>query len=115
MLKKWIYLMSFGALASGSGTLLAQHEHHAGHAMPAAAASTSFEPTEATVKKVDKAGGKVTLSHGPLKNLGMPPMTMAFKVKDGKTLASLKEGDKIHFVAEQSGNDYLATKIQKAK
>ena len=100
-------------LMNHSGMVHAQHDHHAGHTMPAAQSST--EPTEATVKKVDKAGGKVTLSHGPLKNLGMPPMTMAFKVKDAKALASLKEGDKIRFVAEQAGTDYLATKIEKAK
>jgi len=94
---------------------MTDHSGHAGHAMPVAQASTEANAsTEATVKKVDKAGGKVTLAHGPLKNLGMPPMTMVFKVKDAKVLGTLKEGDKIRFVAEQAGNDYLATKIEKA-
>ena len=34
--------------------------------------------TEAEVRKVDKAHGKVTLKHGEIKNLDMPPMTMVF-------------------------------------
>lgn len=104
----------FGALLAASGIALAQHDPHAGHAMPGAAQGAA-EPTAATVKKVDAKGGKLTLAHGPLKNLGMPPMTMVFKVGDAKVLGGLKEGDKIRFVAEQAGNDYLATKIEKVK
>lgn len=91
-----------------------EHSGHGGHAMPVAA-STVVEPTDATVKKVDPASGKVTLSHGPLKNLGMPAMTMAFKVKDAKALAQLKAGDKIRFVAEHVGHEYQATSIEKLK
>ena len=33
----------------------------------------------ATVKKVDTAQGKITLDHGPIKNLDMDGMTMVFK------------------------------------
>ena len=101
-------------LLLNSGIGIAQHEGHAGHAMPTAG-QTSAEPSEATIKKIDKAGAKVTLAHGPLKNLGMPPMTMVFKVKDAKVLGAFKEGDKVRFVAEQSGSDYFAAKLEKAK
>src|SRR5687768_16657087 len=38
--------------------------------------------TNAEVRKVDKAAGKVTLKHGPIGNLEMPPMTMVFRVKE---------------------------------
>ena len=34
------------------------------------------------MRKVDKAGGKLTLKHGEIKSLDMPPMTMVFEVKD---------------------------------
>ena len=96
--------------------VFAAKDDHSGHAMPGAAMSTAItEPVDATVKKVDKAAGKVTLAHGPLKNLGMPAMTMTFKAKDAAVLAALKEGDKVRFVAEQSGGDYLATKLEKVK
>lgn len=107
------------ALLAVSGALsttavLAQTPGHAGHAshpMPAAGA----EPTAATVRKVDPASGKITLAHGALKNLGMPAMTMVFKVKDPAALAGLKEGDQIRFVAEMAGSAYFASQIEKAK
>ena len=48
------------------------------HAMP-----VTFHPgiahacwTEAEVRKVDREAGKITLRHGEIKNLDMPPMTM---------------------------------------
>ncbi len=53
------------------------------------------------VKKVDKSSGKVTIKHGPLANLGMPAMTMVFRVKDPAMLDQMKEGDRINFVAEK--------------
>ena len=52
-------------------------------------------------KIVDKEQGKVTIKHGPLRNLEMPAMTMVFRVKDPAMLDRLKEGDKIRFVAER--------------
>src|SRR3954462_11916881 len=44
------------------------------------AASNSMSSGE--VKKVDKSTGKVTIKHGPLKNIGMDAMTMVFRVKE---------------------------------
>ena len=38
--------------------------------------------TEAEVRKVDLDAKKITLKHGPIKNLDMPGMTMVFQVKD---------------------------------
>ncbi|WP_042978421.1 copper-binding protein, partial [Burkholderia sp. AU4i] len=38
--------------------------------------------TDAEVKEVDAGRGLVMLKHGALDNVGMPPMTMAFKVGD---------------------------------
>lgn len=55
---------------------------------------------EGTVKKVDKSAGKLTIAHGPLANLSMPAMTMAFPVKDVASLDQVKAGDKIRFRAE---------------
>lgn len=55
--------------------------------------------SEGLVKKVDKVGKKVTLSHGPLPG-GMPAMTMAYRVKDATWLDQMKEGQKIRFAAD---------------
>ena len=77
------------------------HDGHGGHAAPASTLNQSQSPlADGEVKKVDKAAGKVTVSHGPLKNLGMPPMTMVFKVKETAWLDTLKAGMKIRFQAE---------------
>lgn len=66
--------------------------------------STAF--TEAEVRKVDKEAGKVTLKHGAIANLEMPPMTMVFRVKDPAMLDKLKAGDKVRFKAEKISGSY---------
>lgn len=73
------------------------------------------ELSEGTVKKVDPAAGTVTLAHGPIANLGMPPMTMMFKAKDKAMLKKVKEGDKVRFRAEETGGAYTVVRIEAAK
>lgn len=73
------------------------------------------ELSEATVKKVDAAAGTVTLAHGPIANLGMPPMTMMFKAKDKAMLKKVKAGDKVRFRAEETGGAYTVVRIEAAK
>ena len=76
------------------------HASHGGHA---AMHAPSAEPQMilGQIKKIDKNAGKVTISHGPLTNLGMPAMTMVFRVKDPAWLDQVKAGDKIRFMADQ--------------
>lgn len=75
------------------------------------AASNSTSSGE--VKKVDKSAGKVTIKHGPLKNIGMDAMTMVFRVKDPAMLDQIKAGDKINFVAEEPNGQLTVTHLQK--
>lgn len=88
---------------------------HAGHHGVAAAPAAEAQLSEGTVKKVDKAAGKVTLAHGPLANLNMPGMTMPFAVKDAAWLNQLKAGDKIRFVAESVGGTLTVVRYEPAK
>ena len=67
------------------------------------------------VKKVDKSSGKVTIKHGPLDNLGMPAMTMVFRVKDPAMLDQMKEGDRINFVAEKVNGAITVIRAEPAK
>lgn len=68
------------------------------------------------VRKIDEAAGKVTLKHGPIKNLGMDQgMTMVFRVKDPAMLKQVKVGDKVEFEAENADGAYTVTKMQKGK
>ncbi len=70
------------------------------------------EMTEGEVRKVDKAQAKVTLKHGEIKHLDMPPMTMVFVVKDKAALDTLKPGDKVKFAAIMDGGTYTVTEIR---
>jgi Cu/Ag efflux protein CusF len=79
-------------------------------AMPA-----STEMTSGEIKKIDPATGMLTIKHGPLKNLGMPGMTMAFGVKDPAMLKQVKVGDKVNFVADMVNGAPTVTKIEQAK
>lgn len=84
-------------------------------AVAAAPLAAIAEMTDAEVRKVDKDNGKVTLKHGAIKNLDMPPMTMVFHVKDKAVLNSLQAGDKVRFTAVNEGGKYTVTEIQAAK
>lgn len=66
------------------------------------------------VTKLDKAGGRVTLKHGEIKNLDMPPMTMVFRVADPTMLDSLAVGNRIRFTAERLNGQYTLTSVLKA-
>ena len=70
--------------------------------------------TEGEVRKVDKEAKKLTIRHGPIANLDMPPMTMVFQVQDPGLLDAVKAGDKIRFRAEKAGGAYTVTRLEPA-
>ncbi|EGL63873.1 hypothetical protein AGRO_3272 [Agrobacterium sp. ATCC 31749] len=70
------------------------------------------EFTKGTVKKVDVAAKKVTITHEDLKNLDMPGMTMVFRVKDDAILAKLKEGANIEFIAERADGKLVVAQVK---
>ena len=66
------------------------------------------------VTKIDLAQARVTLKHGEIKNLDMPPMTMVFRVANPKLLDRLAVGDKVRFAAEKLNGSYTVTALVKA-
>ena len=78
-----------------------------------AGAVRASDLTDAEVRKVDKDAGKLTLKHGEIRNLDMPPMTMVFAVKDKAMLEQVKAGDKVKFKAAKEGGNYVVIEIQK--
>ena len=72
------------------------------------------DATEGEVRKVDKDAKKITLKHGPIKNLDMPGMTMVFQVKDVALLDKLAVGDKVMFTVEQQQGAMVITGAEKA-
>jgi Cu/Ag efflux protein CusF len=56
------------------------------------------------VVKTDVAGKELTISHGPVKKIGMPAMTMTFPVSDPTHLKMLHKGDRVTIhVVNQGG------------
>jgi Cu/Ag efflux protein CusF len=77
--------------------------------------TTSAQPqSDGEIKKVDKEAGKITVKHGVLANLDMPPMTMVFKVKDAAMLEQVKAGDKVKFTVEKLNGALTITALQAA-
>lgn len=85
------------------------HDNAAGHA------TMGNLLTEGTVKKVAQAQGKLTIRHGPLENLGMPAMTMIFRVNDPTLLGLVKPGDNIRFQAEKLNGLLTVTRLEAAQ
>ena len=102
----------FVALAT---PVLAQQksEGHSAH-HPTAAASAA-DMTEGEIRKVDKDAKKLTVKHGEIKSLDMPPMTMVFVAKQPILLKSLAPGDTVEFEAFEANGQYSVGKIQKVK
>ena len=69
--------------------------------------------SEGVVRKIDVANGRLTLRHGPIANLDMPPMTMVFRVTDTARLAELRPGDTIRFRAERIDGVITLTEWQR--
>ncbi|WP_374681785.1 copper-binding protein [Accumulibacter sp.] len=95
--------------------VLAAGEHDSHHRAGSSAATVKAAASEGTVKEVDKAAGKITIKHGPLANLGMPPMTMAFRVSDPAMLDQVKAGEKVSFTAENVGDALTVTALEALK
>jgi Cu(I)/Ag(I) efflux system protein CusF len=90
------------------------------HLMIAALAALCSLPLQAAdpaplsqgeVRKVDAATQKITLRHGPIASIGMPPMTMVFEVARPELLEGVVAGDKVRFQARQEGNRYIVTEL----
>ncbi len=73
---------------------------------------TAYSMTEGEVRRIDKDANKLTLRHGPIENLGMPPMTMVFQVKYPALLDKVKVGDKVKFRAEKISGVYAVTHVE---
>lgn len=83
----------------------------ADHAAHHASGSESGE-----VRRIDKAQGKVTLRHGELKSVEMPPMTMVFAVSQPQQLDALKVGDRVAFtVVKKPDGAFVVTDIKPAQ
>lgn len=76
-------------------------------------ASVHAQAVDGEVRKVDTDAGKITVRHGEIKNLDMPPMQMSFRVSDPAWLQAVQVGDKIRFTADKVNGQYTITSLEK--
>ena len=81
----------------------------------ASAPFAAGDMTDGEIRKIDKDTKKLTIKHGEIKNLDMPPMTMVFQVKDPAMLDAVKAGDKVRFSVEKIGGALTVTGIEPIK
>ena len=106
--------------ASALGLLLAANPaaaqnpaDHSSHAAPVASAAAGAPLTEGVITRVDARSGKLTIRHGEIANLGMPPMTMVFGLKGPALAQTLQPGTKVVFrVEDTGGGNLLITHIE---
>ena len=111
------------ALLGASAAYAADHTVHVienenrmeAEAKAKAKAASQAEMADGEIRKINKNTGKITLKHGEIKSVEMPPMTMVFGVADKAMLEGLKEGDKVKFNVKQEGSNYTVTEIKKAQ
>jgi Cu(I)/Ag(I) efflux system protein CusF len=89
-------------------------DEHSSHHAASSPTAPADGMTDAEVRKVDLDAAKITLKHGEIKNLEMPPMTMVFRVADASVVGDMKPGDKVRFRAEQVNGAYHVKQIEKA-
>ena len=82
--------------------------------IPLSSWSQSDEKVPGEVRKVDRNNQKITIKHGEIKSLDMPPMTMVFTVKDPVLLEAAKPGDKVRFGVAREDGKFVVTAIEAA-
>lgn len=101
-----------------TGSALAQMTmDHSKMGMDQGKASMAAAPgmTDGEIRKIDKENGKVTIKHGEIKHVDMPPMSMVFNVKDKAMLDKVRVGEKIQFIVIQDAGKMVVTDIKGAK
>jgi len=98
------------ALVAGMTTMVSAQQ--SGTAVSDTAASSPAALTDGEVRKIDKEARKLTLRHGPIRNLDMPGMTMVFQVQDSALLDQVKVGDKVKFTADKVAGAFTVTRIE---
>lgn len=100
------------SLFAASGLIGLAQAQTAAPAAPGAMQMPAGAMTDGEVRKVDKDNKKITLKHGEIKNLGMPGMTMVFKVKEASVLDAIQVGSKVRFAADKMDGALIVTAIE---
>ena len=84
----------------------------AGFAITRLEVSSSNFDTTGIVKQIKSADGKVKIEHGPIDRLGMPGMTMMFRVEDVNQLQGLEKGAEVAFNVANTAAGFSITRLE---
>ena len=59
------------------------------------------------------SGQGVTISHGPVEDIGWPAMTMTFQAASPDVLAGIAPGDQVAFAFHEADGTYVVTSLTK--
>lgn len=71
--------------------------------------------TDAEVRKVESAPARITLKHGGIRALDLPPMTMVFRVRDARLLDGVAAGDRVTVEVVKIDGQYTVTALVKSR
>ena len=97
----------------------AGHDMGAMKSMPGMASKTAATPDgpltgTGVVRGVDKANGKVRLTHDPIEAMGWPKLTLIFRLKDNALADGVADGDRVEFSLEKSATGYVISDLRKS-
>lgn len=110
-------LAAASLMAATAAATAHDHAPAHGHASatatsPASTPAAADARGEGEVRKLDRAAGRLTLSHGPIASIGMPAMTMVFRVGDAGLLDGLAVGHKVRFTTRRIDGAYTVTSLE---
>jgi Cu/Ag efflux protein CusF len=106
------YLPLLGAIAVLSQTLrLDAGEVTASAPVGSASRSGEMGHADGTIVDIDAVRNRITLKHGAIEGLGMPAMTMIFRVADPTMLMQVKVGDSVSFTVTRANNFFTVTQL----
>lgn len=103
-------LLTAGAQAQMPSTPMA------GHSAPAANGSMHSSPAGhvgvGLVRSIDAKSRVLIIAHQAIAGMGMPAMTMPFRVDDAVAISSVKAGDTVAFVLTSNAQGTVITSLQ---
>ena len=86
----------------GHGNKDGSHGHKMEHGKAGDHSQMAGVHAEAKINQID--GDTVNLSHGPIKDIGWPAMTMDLKLLDGAEIGDVKAGDTVMMMLEKGAD-----------
>ncbi|MFZ5503061.1 MAG: copper-binding protein [Pseudomonadota bacterium] len=78
--------------------------------------ATQGHQAEGVLNSIDLQNRKINLTHGPVKSLGWPGMTMNFSFKDAAILKGIQPGQKVAFeIVKEAPKKFYVSKITALK